>query len=94
MISSSIVRTSRAGSIVPAGCGMDGIAKHANDVQQRVGVAERCDVEKGRRADLRAADAGDVRELDRRRHMLARIEERRQPVEPLIGHARDADIRF
>ena len=45
MTSSSIVRTSRAGSTEPAGCGTDGIAEHPHDVQQRVGVAERRDVE-------------------------------------------------
>ena len=64
------------------------IAEHADDVQQRVGVAERRDVEERLRAGLRAADAGDVGEFDRGRHVLARIEERREPVEPLVGHAR------
>ena len=47
MTSSSIVRTSRAGSTEPAACGTDGIAEHADDVEQRVGVAERRDVEQG-----------------------------------------------
>ena len=70
-----------------------GIAEHADDVEQRVGVAERRDVEQRLRAGLRAADAGDVGELHRRRHVLARVEERRQPIEPLVGHARDADVR-
>ena len=94
MSSSSIVahvarRIDRAGRVRHRG-----IAKHADDVQQRVGVAERRDVEQRLRAGLRAADAGDVGELDRRRHVLARVEQRGQPIEPLVGHPRDADVRF
>ena len=82
------------GSTVPAGCGTDGIAEHPHDVQQRVGVAERRDVEQRLRARLRpAGGAGDVGELHRRGHALARVEQRRQPVEPLVGDARDADVR-
>ena len=70
------------------------IAEHPHDVQQCVGVAERRDVEQRLRAGLRAAGAGDVGEFHRRRHALARVEQRREPVEPLVGHARDADVRF
>ena len=44
--------------------------------------------------DLRAADAGDIGKFDGRGHVFARIEERRQPIEPFVGNARYADIRF
>ena len=71
-----------------------GIAKHPHDVQQRVGVPERRQIEHRLRAGLRAARAGNVRELHRRRHVLFRIEECCQTIEPLVGHAGHANVRF
>ena len=52
MTSSSIVRTSRAGSTDARRMRHRRIAKHPDDVQQRVGVAERRDVEQRLRARL------------------------------------------
>ena len=93
MTSSSIARTSRAGSIDAGGMRNRGIAEHADDVEQRVRVAERRDVEQRLGAGAGAGGAGHVGELDRRRHALAGIEERGEPVEALVRDARDADVR-
>jgi hypothetical protein len=68
------------------------VTKHADHVQQCVGVPERGDVEQGCGPGFHAADAGDVGELDRRRDVLPRIEERGQLIEPFVGNPRDADI--
>jgi hypothetical protein len=89
-----MVRTSRAGSTDPAGCGTDRIPEQADDVQQRVGVAERRDVEQRLRPGLATRHARDIGELDRGRHVLARIEERRQAIEPIVRHARHTDVRL
>ena len=93
MTSSSIARTSRAGSTEPAGCGDRRIAEHPDHVQQRVGVAERRDVEQRLRAGLRARHAGDVGELHGGRHPLARVEQRGQLIEAFVGHPRHAHVR-
>ena len=61
------------------------IAKHAHDVEQRVGVAERRDVEQRGGARLPAAGAAHVGEFDRRRRVFLRIEERGQLVEARSG---------
>jgi hypothetical protein len=71
-----------------------GIAKHADHVQERVGVAERSDVEQRRGTRLRAGCAAHVGELDGGRHVLLRVEQRRQAIEAIVGHAGDADVRF
>ncbi len=71
-----------------------GIAKHAHDMQQRIGVAERREIEQRLGAGLGAAGAGDVGELHRRGHVLARIEERRQAIEAGIGDAGNANVGF
>ena len=68
------------------------IAKHAHDVEQRVGVAERRDVEQRRGAGLAGGGAAHVGEFDRRGRVFLRIEERGELVEARIGHARDADV--
>ena len=57
MTSSSIVRTSRAGIDGTRRMRHRGIAEHPDDVQQRVGVAERRDVEQRLRARLAPVDA-------------------------------------
>ena len=36
--------------------------------------------------------AGDVGEFNGRRHVLARIEERGELIQPVVGHTRDADV--
>ena len=66
-----------------------GIAKRAHDVQQRVRVAIRHDVDERLRV---AAARGHVRELHRGRHALLRLKHRRQLIEPVVGHARHADV--
>ena len=71
-----------------------GVAEHPHDVQQRVGVPEGRQIEHRLRAGLRAARAGNVSELHRRRHVLFRVEERCQTIEPLVGHAGHANVRF
>ena len=70
-----------------------GIAEQAHDVKERVGVAERGDVEQGRRAGLARGRAAHIGEFDGRGGVLFRVEEGCQAVEPRIGHARDADVR-
>ena len=70
-----------------------GIAEHPDDVQERVSIPEWRDVEQRLRARSARRRAGNVRELHRRRHSLARVEERRQFVEPLVRNARNADVR-
>ncbi len=80
--------------MVPGRMGHRRIAKHADDVEQRVGVSKRRDIEQSGRADFRAADAGDVGELDGRRYVFARIEERGELIESIVGHTRDADVRL
>jgi hypothetical protein len=68
-----------------------GIAKRAHHMEQRVRVAVRDDVHERFRV---AASGGHVREFDRGWHALLRVEQRRQPVEALVGDPRDADVRF
>ena len=48
------------------------IAEHAHDVEQRVGVAERRDVEERGGAVFRSGRAAHVGEFDRRRGVLLR----------------------
>jgi hypothetical protein len=62
------------------------IAKHANDVEEGIGIAERREVEKRLCTGLRAACPGNVGELDRCRHVLLRLEESREAIEPLVGN--------
>ena len=78
MTSSSIARDVARGIDRSCRVRHRGIAEHADDVQQRVGVAERRDVEQRLRAGLRRRRAGDIGELHGRRHLLARVEQRRQ----------------
>ena len=70
------------------------IAKHAHDVQQRVGVAERRDVEQRLRAAFAPADTAMSANSTVAGTCLRGIEQRGQRVEPLVGHARDADVGF
>ena len=94
MSSSSIVRTSRAGSTRAGGM------RHRRDrgtCARRGAARRRCGTAPRRAAPaapaLRAAGAGDVGELDGRGHVLLRVEQRGQLVEALVGHARHADVR-
>ena len=61
------------------------IAKHAHDVEQRVRVAERRDVEQGGGAGLPGRGAPHVGEFDGRRRVFLRVEERGQLVEARSG---------
>jgi len=67
------------------------VAEQAHDVQQGVGVAERRDVEQVFGAGLRRAR--HVGKLHGGRHTAPRVEERGEPIEAVVGHARDADMR-
>ena len=93
MTSSSIARTSRAGSTEPAGCGTAGSRNIRTTCSSASALRNGATSSSACAPVSRAADAGDVGEFHRRRHALARVEERRQLVEPLVGHARDADVR-
>jgi hypothetical protein len=69
-----------------------GIAEHAHDVEQGVGIAKRGDVEQRLSSGARPGDAGNICEFDRCRDAFSRVEERCQPVEALVGDPRDADV--
>ena len=71
-----------------------GIPEHPDDVQERVGVAKRRDVEKSGRAGLRASGAPHVGKFHGGRHVLFRIEQSRQPVQPLVRDPGDPDVRL
>ena len=94
MTSSSIARTSRAGSTEPAGCGTDGSRNMRTTCSSASALRNGATSSSACGAGLRAPPTPrDVGEFDRRGHVLARVEERRQLVEALVGHARDADVR-
>ncbi len=67
------------------------IAKRPHDMQERVGIAVRDDVEQGGGV---AAARRHVGELDRGRHALLRLKQRRQLVEAIVGYAGDAHVRL
>ena len=69
-----------------------GVAEGAHDVNERVGVAKRGDVEQG--LGGRATRRRQVRELDGGRRVLARAVQLGQAVEPLVRHLRDAHARL
>ena len=62
------------------------IAKQADDVQQRVGVAKGRDVEQRGRTRPHARGTAHVGELDRRRHVFLGVEQRRQLIQTRIRH--------
>jgi hypothetical protein len=68
------------------------ITKEPHDVQEGVRVSKGREIQEGLRPRLRAARASDVREFDCSGHVLAGVEQRRQPIEALIRDARDADV--
>jgi hypothetical protein len=69
----------------PRGMRYGRIAEHPYDVEQRVGVAERRDVQQRCGARAGARDPRDVGEFDCRRDVFTRLEQRREPVQPFIG---------
>ena len=69
------------------------ILERAQHVDERVGVLVGDDVDERLRAG-RLPGGRQVGELDGRRHALPRVEHRREPVEPRVGHFRDADERL
>ena len=79
--------------------GIGGVLERADDVEQRVRLAEPGevlgrqllgpDVALGRGRRGRQVDVGDVGLDD-----LLRLEDRGQPVEPLVGHLDDADVEL
>ena len=97
MNSRSSCSRSRAGSTLPAGCGMAGSSNarttwsSASAVAQPREVVGRqllgADAALGRRRRRRQVDVGDVGVDD-----LLRLEDLGQPVEPLVGHLDDADV--
>ena len=94
MTSSSIVRTSRAGSTdARRRAATDGSRNIRTTCSSASALRNGATSRSACGAGLRAAGTGDVGELHRRRHPLAGVEERGQPIEPLVGHARDADVR-
>ena len=92
MTSSSIVRTSRAGSTEPAGCGTDGSRNMRTTCSSASALRNGATSSSAAAPGLDAGGAADVGELDGRRHVLARIEQRRQLVQALVGNARHADV--
>ena len=67
------------------------IPERAHDVKQRVRVPVRRDVEQRLRVPATRRHVG---ELDGRRHPFLGLKERRQPIQALVRHARDADVRL
>ena len=65
------------------------VAKRAHDVNKRVSVLVRGDIDERLRAGASRRD--QIGELHRRRHSLARVVHRRQRVEARVGNFRDAD---
>ena len=90
---------SRAGIDRALGMRVVRVLERADDVEQRVGVAEpremlgrqllRPDVPLGRGGRRRQVDVGDVGLDD-----LLRLEDLGEPVEPLVGHLDDADVEL
>ena len=70
------------------------IVEGAGDVEERVGVADQGeDVRVDRALARRTGRDGDVDVGDVGVGRLLRVEERRQPVDALVGHLHDADVR-
>ena len=69
------------------------IAEGADDMHERVRRTELRELRRGDPfAGSRALRERDVRVPDLRMRRLARLEEGREPVDPLVGHLRDADV--
>ena len=90
---------SRAASTEPSGCGMRRVLEGADDVEQRVGLAQAGEVlgrqllgpdpALGRGGRRRQVDVRDVGLDD-----LLRLEDLGQPVEALVGDLHDADVEL
>ena len=77
---------------MPAACGTDGSRNIRTTCSSASALRNGATSSSACGAGLRAGGAAHVGELDRRRHVLLRVEERGQPIEALVGHARDADV--
>src|SRR5580765_5492308 len=73
--------------------GDGGIPERAQDVNQRIGVLVRNDVDE-RLCAGRVTSSDEVRELDGRRDPLLRVVHGRQSVQPRVRHLRDANDRL
>ena len=65
--------------------------KHADDVEERVGVAERRHIEQRLGARLGASGTGNVGELNGGGDALFRVEQRGELVQAIVRHARHPD---
>lgn len=63
-------------------------------MQERVRIPERRDIEERLSTRSRSRDPRNVGELDGGGHVFAWIEERRQPIEPLVRNPRDSNVGF
>jgi len=70
------------------------ITKHPDNVQQRVRIAKRRDVEQRSGTCAHATCPAHVGELHSGGHVLLRLEEVCQPVEPFVRDAGHPDIRL
>ncbi len=72
------------------------VREAAHDVRDRIGLADVREELVAEALALRGAghEARDVDELDRGRQDFLRLRDRRQRVEPRVGHRHDADVRF